>query len=127
MPQLSTRTSSSPGPMCGVGTCWTATVLSPVYTAACMTVGTATTSEASVGNEISQGLGGAFTSSVELKQCRHQGWSADGSRHDLSMAESSGAIAHLVEIQWKILSGCVGNHADGVKRNVPLGGFGGDT
>src|SRR5580704_13883241 len=50
MPQASTRTRISPGPIAGIGTCSTDTTLRPLYTAAFMVGGTVH-SESAADNE----------------------------------------------------------------------------
>src|ERR1700683_3871046 len=109
--------------MAGVGTSSTDTRLSPVYTAARISGGAATTSESRVGKKISQRSSGAFCSTVQL----HQRWKYRqrpphrGPQYPRA-AESPVLTPHPIKLQRKSFIPCVSNYANGIKRNVPLAG-----
>src|SRR5215471_17803820 len=88
-----------------------------------MMAGAVTISESSIGNEISQRLGGVLTSLVELQQLGKDERLPECGSQNSWPAEAAVGIAHPVEIERQIFSRGVGDDADAIEGQVVLFGF----
>src|SRR5258708_5073162 len=118
MPQASTRISSSPGPISGIGTDSTSTRDSPRYTAAFIV------SELAVGKKLSQSFGGDTAVAIKARQTRHD---RKGMQHrgegDAGARETAIGVAVTVEIERHVFVRSIGNGADAIVVDAPLSGL----
>ena len=86
-----------------------------------MPSGAATTSETRVGKKISQRSSGAFCSSVQLYQLwKYRERPPQSGPQNPDAAEAAVQSPHSIKFQRKSFVACVGDDANGIKRNLPL-------
>src|SRR5205823_3609556 len=123
MPQASTRTRISPGPMSGIGISSTFTMLWPRYTAACIVAGMALTSESAVGKKIPQGSGGPGAATLQPDQFREPGTRmAQTIPKNMHCSEVPVGTQRLVEVIRHIFACQIGYYLNARERQAQ--GFG---